>query len=1696
MKKIRALLAVLILVCGLLWSGGMIAAADAGKMMVISSSASVKKGEEVRLTFSLDAHDNIEKGINAVKGTLKYDPDVFETAGQADFETAGQWERLFFNPENGQFVLINRSGSMAAEELFTLTLKAAENMSAGDSYVKVIDVSASEGREDIHPAGASVKITALSDNVPGDPGDSGAEEPGDNGTEDPGDSGTEEPEDNGPEDPGDGGAEDPGDNGTGDPEVEKPEMPGQESGTSEQPEPENGSSVSTGDDASGILLFSLVMAAALLFAGVVIICRKKGKISGGIKILVCLIAAGIGVMASAGNVHAASAKGDLNSDGNTDYVDVELLEKHLIGLEKLPKEKWEEADLNMDSVLTVTDLSLLILKIEEPPHEDDAEEDHDAIELKDVTQNILYYSGGDEAEEIEVLDITGGLPEDLENYYALIRMESMPDLYAGIRLFRQDEDTGRVYAELDQDKLVSYGSDGTKKEGYEFPVAYQDQEGLHPLVRSAEQLFREMAADPSGSFELTEDLDASGISADTAAVKGTFTGELNGNGYRILNLPTALFGTLSGADIHDLVIEDADITAERAGILAEVIQRNSSVENVFIVDSSIYNNVDELGAFAGRLSDSSVRRSAAIDVSVRGLVAAGGIAGKTEAGALIENCYVTGKVQGTYDHPSLGSRAGGIAGWHGGGKISRCYTRVQILAPAQKGNGGIIGGPNTGSPAIEYSLSMSTGAGYRIAGFDVLDSVREVYEYSGSDSRTNVTEDNGDNVKTTDQIYDRKFYEETLGFDSEIWNLDLLEYEMLPGLKDMPVTENKHHIPNYGTIRDNPEYQQKKEQAYANMAELVPFSDTDAWVGYGNSLSDGDILASRKIKYVLPLDEEGGLVTGIWLQQPEVVRKIRLVFEAGKPEEFSVSAEYILGDLVSVYRIDGRGLYYQFPHYVADPEETLLEQMTGLAEAYDYDTDIAGFTSEKESRLYRDYYDEKMKPDIKKVLKSMISAGEQYPFYGNNAVIRTLAEERLREDESLRKMLYAYNYFDKWYHVDYKGVILSDLMFFHGEMLADGMNASVLTDQLLSASSAQRGTDATVQFYDQAIKRFTGGDIMDFLGSLSYSLAGYDDPSDWFADGFDGILVEKAAYGDTGRIKYRIWDILNGLDNTQKKILLPILTAPQEDMYLISVPSQLMIGSLNRYESYLNKDGNERQRMRRIAEEYAEKMSIFYGVSSRWMSRSAEILNSFVNIQFDTRMNFPQSEKADAGEQKKGVTREPVMKWVYEATGYFSGVNGSAAYADGTNVFWMWDAGLGTSDYIFFTFSHETAHNQDGRYFYGGAGRRRGTGGEAHADGNIAQEMRDGCMVFNISKINDPGTEMTNNFSYERIDSADKVHSFYREMFETGYVLDYLAAQAFLRMTPEQQAAVAVQAEHTEAGNDSMKTVYRRLTADEIRGMNLKDMEDLWDNRISVRTSRNYPETVGTATDGSYGFESFYSMNWYQSHNDNGSPDTHSFKRLGQEMLGVAGYEKGYMVYMSALSENDLDALRKITGDDTITWKKYKMNRWSQVEQGLDRISHFDREAVISQFQVAFEEDAANGNTDRSVNIKRTLYSMLKRMTDDFSNGSIYNDLAGIADSLPDQQIVPDPEQSAGEPIPEAAPSEDITEEPSEETTEEPSEKPSENTSGDSTEDTSEDTTIESTPVKEPDEDDPTEITDDLEDQQPVTVRTRRSIRP
>ena len=1603
MGRLRALLTAAVLTLGLLWKGADVYGAGAPVLSVEPHSSEIVPGEEVILTFALGGYDEIQDGLRAFKASIEYDQEVFEAAGEDDFQTLNQWEQFRYNAKNGQMAVIHKGGSVADEEIFRLTLTAKKSIALRETSILVKDISISEGKEDLLPEDVSLLLTTASgtDEEPegdaGIPGDDGSpEEPEDeDGADSPGANGSA-----GESETGDGAGDSDGDTGHPDSEQTAGEEPG--AGTKAEAETEaeteNPGAVQTGDTDGGIILFVMLLISLAVLGGI-LAARKKKENKNGPKILVGVILGSMLAVSAGVRTEASGVKGDVDGNGNIDYTDVELTQKHLIDLELLEQDAQKPADLNDDGQITVTDLALLVHRIENQPDieapskpeepSEPEEEIREAIELKDITSTTLYYSEGGKTEEIDILDITRGLPEDPENYYAVIGMESLPDLYTGISEFRQEK-SGAVSVVIDQEDMIQYDDDGNRIEEYAFPVAYRDKEGEHPLIKSARELLEKMAADPKGTFELTEDLDASGISADAPAIAGTFTGELDGNGFRIRNLPTSLFGTLSGAHIHDLVIEDASITAQRSGILANFIQRQSVVENVFIVDSSVSNSVDEMGAFAGKISDSTIRRSASVNVSLRGLVAVGGIAGKTESGALIEDCYVTGKVQGTYDHPSLGARTGGIAGWHGGGKISRCYTKAEIVAPAKKGNGGIIGGPNTGNPVIEYSLSMSTGSGYRIAGFDVLDGVKEVYEYSDSGSTTNVTESNGGKVKETDAVYERTFYEDTLGFDGKIWDLGGLALKKLPQLADSPAWDNNYGIPSYSEVKRHEDYRAEREMAYANMAEIMPFADTALWIEYGNGLSESDALAVKKIKYVIPLDEQGAYVAGIHRTTPGKAVKIRVIFEDDTRQDYALSEPKLVGNIVASYRMEGQQFSYQFHNYAAAFDGSVISDLTALASAYDYNTEIAGITQEDESRLYTDYYSESVKGKLERVLSDLFASQERYPSYCEHPAVQALTEERMKDEDALKQHLYAYNYYDKWYHINYGGVILSDLMFFGREVLPENINASHLTEQLLNVSSDWRTTKQTVTFYNNVLKNITGKDFMEFLGGFAKSIAGYEDANTWFADTFDGILVEQKAAGDEGRIRYRIWDNLKGLPEGRKNIVLPVLTAPQEDMYLISVPSQIVIGSMNRYETYLKKDGQERERIRAIAEEYAGKMGIFYGVSSRWMSNSAEQLNSFVNLQFDTRLSFPESPAAAAGAQEKGVTRDPVMKWVYESVDMLSALNGSAAVADGTIVIWMWSPALGTDNYTFFTFSHETAHNQDGRYFYGGAGRRNGTGGEAHADGNIAQEMRDGIMVFNISKNMDIGTEMTNNFSYERIDSAEKVHSYYEKMFETGYVLDYLAAQAFFELTPQQQAAVAVQAEHTAGGKASMSTTYKKLTADEIGAMNLNSMEALWDHKISIRNASSYPEKVGTATDGSYGFESFYTMNWYQSHNDSGSPDTHSFKRLGQEMLALAGYEKGYQVYISALSENDLDALRKITGDPNITWRDYKLNRYREVAQKLDQIPYFDRDEIIAQFKAAFEADTVNGNTNQSFETKRMIYGMVKRVTGDFSTGGIY----------------------------------------------------------------------------------------------------------
>lgn len=1210
-----------------------------------------------------------------------------------------------------------------------------------------------------------------------------------------------------------------------------------------------------------------------------------------------------------------------------------------------------------------------------------------AVELKDVVKNTLFYKNN----EVSVLDITNQIPTDVENYYVKIEMKNIPTYYANVKNFVLDSETNRLYVVILQTDFIQYTENNSgfdRQQNYSFPIAYQNSEGMHPLSKSASELFEAMRNNPTGTFVLDENLDASDISTSSAAINVTFKGTLDGQGHKITNLPTVLFASLNKATVKNLVIENAKITNNAKGILANTIENNSVVVNTHILNSSLSNGQGMVGGFVGEIKYSTIKQSSAVDISIRASNTIGGIAGQMSGGSVVEDCYVTGNITGTISH-GMGARMGGITGWDSGIRIDHVYTKVNLSG--QSSLGGFVGGPDGANPVVRNSVSFGNG-GYRLSGFGKVANMTNVYEYSKSTAISHVNE-NVTNIKVIDTMYDKAFYKDTLGFDESIWYLDLVDHEILPILKNGPLPHdiasyeievNKNNIPNYAEIRKHSSYKAEKEILYYNLSQLKPFSDTRNWLEMANAFNKDALIANSKISFIVPLDGNGKNILGLTTDAVRSIAKIRVVYANKESEIYEVEHLMNVENLIATYKIKGMDLEYEFAHYLKTIPNDLVTQVLNLASNLDYATDIATLTSENESRLYVDFYNESVKGNIRDIIINYILNNMDMPTYSHNSYLMENMNSKFTE-EFIKQLLYSYNYYEKWYHIDLDGIKLSDFLFFNGVKFSTSMDTDYLINGVINTNTNNRATNKTVDFYNAIIKGKVGMNFQDFLPYVFKALNGYDDPSDWMVDHFKGILYEQPATGAFGNdIIYRIWPIMT---RTHQYVVLPILSAPQEDMYMISCPTQFIIGSLNRYSSYLNKDGNERTRMYEAIKGYANALGEFYGTSAGFIPNAVHITNTtFVNAQFDTRFYFPASDKADAGTQSAGTTRDPVMKWVYEAIGNAWGAgNGSGAYANGYNVWWVVDCALGGVNRAIHVFTHETAHNQDGRYFYGGNGRRGYTGAEAHADGVIAQDLGVNTQIFNITKNFALDSDMATNLTYERINTAEKIDSYYSEMFETKYVLEYLAAKAFLRLTPEEQAKVAIQLQYSDTGN-SRATSYVRLTADDFRNMNLQTVEDLWDNKLAIRGTGS----SGNAQGGSYGYDSFFNFYFHIPNNPNGTSDTNTFKNTGYEMLGFAGYDKGFINYMSGRSKNDVDAIQKITGDSTMTWKTYKLNRYQKVEENLSKIKYYDTQELINLYERALKTDANNNNLNTSVAVTKLYYGIIKRATNDFRTGGIY----------------------------------------------------------------------------------------------------------
>lgn len=1213
----------------------------------------------------------------------------------------------------------------------------------------------------------------------------------------------------------------------------------------------------------------------------------------------------------------------------------------------------------------------------------------EAIELKDIEKVTLYRKEENDVIEVKDLDTRNFNAQD---YIAQIKMRDVSDFYAEIKGGRIDNDNFML--ELKYDNGVSY--DGNAKSNT-ITVSYGKVQNNIVKNISFEDIVNTIKNDPTAEITLTHDLDAASISSkDNAMITTEFKGKLNGNGYSIKNLKKSLFNATNGATIQNLIIENATLTSSQ-GILSNSIN-NTRVDNVHIKNSSILvESWQMVGAFTGVSNgNSSIENSSISNVTVQGGKHTGGVVGFAKDNFTIRNSYIDGSVTITSD------AAGGVIGQVSGtSTIENSYANITFNVNGDWAHGGIVGYSNGATVVLKNSISLADGKiGKRVIGSGWINATNS-YEISESKLVSN----SGIRGITTISKNDIKdeFFTKELKWNNSTWNLSNINSENMPKLKNLDLnyfeesnkpiikpTNPKVYIPNMGRLKKLATYDANKEIAYHNMYILMPFYDSKLYVDYGNKLNEDDILNKIKIKTIIPYDANGKFVVGLNSNNYNSISSIKVIFEDDQVKDYKVTFKRMLSD-VSTYKIDSLGIGYTYNKFTLKTNISIVDEIIRKAEAMDYKRDIEAVTPGAESRLYVDYYNSSVKNRLREVVTNILESQDDYNLYLDNDILKSKVKNELFTNHNLEKFLYTYNYYDKWYNTEFGGARLSDIIFFNVKNVVNKKyDIKEISRNTISQNGSIRQTGNTIGFYNNVIKPQTNNlSIKEFLEYYIKTLTGYKTGDEWFSNNFKGMLNEKGVKGKEDEINYRAWTLINNRNN----LLLPILSAPQKDMYIISVPSQLVIGSLNRYQQYINGDIKG---MENLIDNYATKISNFYSTSSSFIDNSPNILNGKTHIQYDTRFSFPNK-----GDQNPGRSDDSVIKWVYEAIGSFGAANGSGAYANGTDVYWIAYAALG-GDFSFKVFTHETAHNQDGYYFYEGKSRRYGTWAEDHADANIAQDLDDGSLVFNLRGDFNITDDVSNNRTLERINSKDKIHSYYKEMFETYYVLDYLTAQAFLNLSPDQQSKLATQVSYPKADNQDQgggTTKYSKLSADEFRNMNLKNMEDLWDNKIVFRDQG----TIGDG--GSYGGDNHYNIYWYQPHNDNGRPDSYSFKRLGFEMLGVGGYTNGYVAYRSTMSNNDLEALRIATNDPNITWKEYKLNRFKTISKNLEKIPYFDINKAIKLYEKSLIQDALAGNRNQTNNVRRVLYGIVKRATNDFEGSTIY-EINNVTEISTAQQLI------------------------------------------------------------------------------------------
>ncbi|WP_029172317.1 ZmpA/ZmpB/ZmpC family metallo-endopeptidase [Streptococcus suis] len=1150
------------------------------------------------------------------------------------------------------------------------------------------------------------------------------------------------------------------------------------------------------------------------------------------------------------------------------------------------------------------------------------------IEIKDIDAVTVYrrkngsYIGQEFLEE---------LPTSTDELFIKVTSDRFKEVYLPVSSIEETTLNGKAvfklvssFDELVQDKDAQYVAN---REFY-IPKMATDAN----TYTSFKALLDAMKANPSGTFKLGAHLDASEVPVgDVASYVTNFSGTLDGlnDGYAfsISNLKAPLFFNLGGK-VQNLDIKNASLNTSSKNPLATIaINANGATITNVAVEASIKGpqNVSGLVHSATNTTIKGVSFKGSIEVTGTNASLTGGILGNGTM-ASVGNA----KVDATITLPGTENQvAGGIVGrtmlvYDVPGSVYNSYATGSIVTNGTEATIGGIAGSNQVTGDLAPHVGNLTNV---------------VSTMNGPTSLVGLV------VNPTGKIKDGfTTTSDTLGNVKAITNeeaqakVEAMKIQATSS-DSKPLNLNPYSV-NYLTLD---KAQADHETAYYNMEKILPFYNKELLVYYGNKIAVDDKLNKVRLLDVVPM-KDTTFIADVHREKANI-NKIMLHYADDTVDYKAVSyLEDFKNNHVVEYTISGTDLIYTPESFLNDRSSLVNDLVSSLSSVVldsdamkaviNYPTKLNADTQTGTAKdfYFGESYDQVManlESNVRKILVASLNGQGQ------------ASEDYIKEKITNNKEAFVLGltYLNRWYDINFGEMNTKDLTIFEPDFF--GNDAASALDMILAIGNGGydvlRAHNNVTTFASIIGKQNKQAKLFDMLEDYRALFLPEMTNNEWFKQTTKAYVVEgkslipevaaKQETTDTyskynvGAYSKIVNDTVSNPTWKYSHMLLPLLTLPQENIFIITNMNTIAIGSYEHYvDDYSTVENRDkvRQMVDLAAERQRDNADFWYKILDETnrdkLFRSVLNNEGYVMYGKDGTKSYRNlTADVDAIQDFYG----PINKWYREHPSI------KTAFADGSETYYITYDML--TDYGTALYTHEMVHNQDGDIYLKGYGRRIGQGMEVYAQGLLQN-------VFNVTEMNLGFNAVYNSDDANRVHVGDPVarfnseadfNEYYHNQFDVLYLLDYLEGTNILAQSDANKKAWLRKIENYYVQNNGVDThagnSARALTDAEVAS--LKSFNDLIDQSIIVqRQYVNNPTNTSKKWDrNSYVSVPMFAANFSALSNSNGSPGDIMFRRMAFELIAAKGYTDGFVPYASGqLSDLAMEKGSKIYD----TWTK------------------------------------------------------------------------------------------------------------------------------------------------------------------------------